>query len=100
MHQRFYRYLGFLSLVCIYFCSGKLGLALAFLNSSATPVWPPTGIALAVLLLWGYELWPAIFIGAFLVNITTQGSYFTTPIIALGNTLEALWGMWLVRRFA
>ena len=84
----------------VYFFSGKLGLSLAFVNASATAVWPPTGIALAVLLIWGYRLWPAIFIGAFLVNITTQGSWETTLGIALGNTLEALAAAGLVQKFA
>jgi PAS domain S-box-containing protein len=84
----------------IYFLAGKLGLKLAFLNASATAVWPPTGIAFAVLLLFGYRLWPGIFLGAFLVNVTTAGSALTTLGIATGNTLEGLAGAWLVNRFA
>ena len=58
-------------LAVIYFIAGKLGLMLASLHASASPVWPPAGIALAALLLLGYRAWPAIFIGAFLVNVTT-----------------------------
>src|ERR1700722_9251663 len=84
----------------VYFISGKLGLTLAFVHPSATPVWPPAGIALAALLLFGYELWPAIFVGAFLVNITTAGSPLVCLGIASGNTLEALVGAWLVNRYA
>jgi integral membrane sensor domain MASE1/GGDEF domain-containing protein len=84
----------------VYFISGKLGLTLAFVHPSATPVWPPAGIALAALLLFGYELWPAIFVGAFLVNITTAGSLPVCLGIAAGNTLEALVGAWLVNRYA
>ena len=57
-----------------YFVAGKLGLILAFLHVSASPVWPPTGLALAALLLFGIRFWPAIFLGAFLVNLTTAGS--------------------------
>ncbi|MGH7767849.1 MAG: MASE1 domain-containing protein, partial [Candidatus Binatia bacterium] len=57
-------------------------------------------LALAALLVWGYRLWPGIFLGAFLVNITTQGSVPTTLGIATGNTVEALLGAWLVCRFA
>ena len=83
-----------------YFCAGKFGLSLASVNPSASAVWPPSGIALAALLLWGYRLWPGIFLGAFLVNITTQGSVATTLGIAIGNTLEGLLGAWLVSRFA
>src|SRR2546430_10386946 len=85
--------------VVIYFIAGKLGLMLASLHASASPVWPPAGIALAVLLLLGYRAWPAIFIGAFLVNVTTAGNVATSFVIATGNTLEALVGAWLVNRF-
>src|SRR5438876_7673494 len=84
----------------VYFIAGKLGLSLAFLNASASPVWPPAGIALAVLLLFGYRIWPAIFVGAFLVNATTAGNVATSLAIASGNTLEAVCGAWLVNRFA
>src|SRR5881409_3990764 len=87
-------------LAVIYFIAGKLGLMLASLHASASPVWPPAGIALAALLLLGYRAWPAIFIGAFLVNVTTAGNVATAFAIATGNTLEALVGAWLVNRFA
>src|SRR3974390_2083194 len=94
------RVAGVLALAAIYFVSGKFGLSLAFLNRSASAVWPPTGVALAALLIGGYHLWPGVFAGAFLVNITTQGSLATTLGIATGNTLEALLGAWLVTAFA
>src|SRR6266550_1796212 len=87
-------------LAVVYFITGKLGLMLASLHASASPVWPPAGIALAALLLLGYRAWPAIFIGAFLVNVTTAGNVATSFAIATGNTLEALAGAWLVNRFA
>jgi integral membrane sensor domain MASE1 len=57
----------------IYFWLVKLGLALASINPSASPVWPPTGFALAILLLRGYGVWPAIFVGAFLANVSNAG---------------------------
>src|SRR6266567_7821211 len=87
-------------LAVIYFIAGKLGLMLASLHASASPVWPPAGIALAGLLLLGYRAWPGIFIGAFLVNVMTAGNVATSFAIATGNTLEALVGTWLVNRFA
>ena len=87
-------------LAVIYFIAGKLGLMLASLHASASPVWPPAGIALAALLLLGYRAWPAIFIGAFLVNVTTAGNVATSLAIASGNTLEAVCGAWLLNRFA
>jgi signal transduction histidine kinase len=84
----------------IYFVVGKFGLMLASLHASASPVWPCAGIALAAILLLGYRVWPAIFVGAFLVNVTTAGDVATSLAIATGNTLEALAGAWLVIRFA
>jgi integral membrane sensor domain MASE1 len=87
-------------LAVIYFIAGKLGLMLASLHASASPVWPPAGIALAALLLLGYRAWPAVFIGAFLVNATTAGNVATSFAIGIGNMLEALVGAWLVNRFA
>ena len=87
-------------LAVIYFIAGKLGLMLASLHASASPVWPPAGIALAGLLLLGYRAWPGIFIGAFLVNVMSAGNVATSFAIATGNTLEALVGAWLVNRFA
>src|ERR1051326_8655586 len=87
-------------LTVIYFVAGKLGLMLASLHASASPVWPPAGIALAALVLLGCRFWPAIFVGAFLVNVTTAGNVATSLAIATGNTLEALVGVWLINRFA
>jgi len=84
----------------IYFTAAKLGLKLAFLNASATAVWAPTGIALATFLIFGERFWPAIFTGAFLVNLLTAGNLTTSLVIAGGNTLEGLIGALLVHQFA
>jgi diguanylate cyclase (GGDEF)-like protein len=83
-----------------YVLAAKLSLRLASVHPSATPVWPPTGIAIATLVALGLRFWPAIFMGAFLVNITTAGSVLTSAGIATGNTLEALLASLLVARFA
>src|SRR5438874_87366 len=87
-------------LTVIYFIVGKLSLQLAFVHPCASPVWPPAGIALAALVVCGYRTWPAIFLGAFLVNVTTAGNIGTSLCIATGNTLEAVCGAWLVNQFA
>jgi diguanylate cyclase (GGDEF)-like protein len=101
IQSRLARRLGLLlALAGVYFVAGKLGLRLAFVNPSATPVWPPTGIALAAFLLFGYDVWPAILASAFLVNLTTAGSVATSLGVAIGNTLEGLTGAFLVNRFA
>jgi signal transduction histidine kinase/ActR/RegA family two-component response regulator len=99
-YRRFSRILALVALTVLYFLAGKLGLRLASFHASASPVWPPAGIALAALLLYGYGSWPAIFLGAFLVNMTTLGSVVTSLAIGAGNTLEAICGAWLVNRFA
>src|SRR2546423_3661152 len=87
-------------LAILYFVVGSFCLRLAFLNASASPVWPTAGIALAALLLLGHRVWPGVLLGAFLVNITTAGNAGTSLFIAVGNTLEALCGAWLVNRSA
>lgn len=84
----------------VYVLAGKLGLALAIINPSASPVWPPTGIALAFALILGRAVWPAIFVGAFVVNYTTASGMLPSLGIAGGNTAEALVGMLLVSRFS
>ena len=88
-----------LALALLYFGSAKLGLQLAFSNESVTAIWPPTGIALAVLVLWGRGLWPGVLLGAFLANVTTDVPVYTAAGIAVGNTLEAVVGAWLLERF-
>src|SRR5258706_15930087 len=90
----------FIALTALYFVAGKVGLTFATVNSSASAVWPPTGIALGAFLLFGNRVWPAIFVGAFLVNVTTAGSIFTSIGIAAGNTLEGVVGAYLLNRFA
>lgn len=84
----------------LYFVLGKIGLAFASLNPSASAIWPPTGFAIATLLIFGVRLWPAIFISAFFVNLTTAGTLATSLGIATGNTLEAVAATLLVLRFA
>jgi PAS domain S-box-containing protein len=90
----------FAGLAVAYFLSGKLSLEFALIHPSASGIWAPSGISLAACILFGYRIWPAISIGAFLVNATTYGSIATSAGIAIGNTAEAVVGAYLVRRFA
>ena len=83
-----------------YFTFAYLGLRFASINSSATPIWPPTGLAIAAMLLWGNRIAPAIFVAAFLINQLTAGSIFTSLAIASGNTLEAVIAGYLVGHWA
>src|SRR5947209_1694050 len=71
----------------------------ATVGAQVTLVWPPTGLALAALLLGSRRLWPGVALGALLANATTVGvSPLTAAVIAAGNTLEAVLGATLVQR--
>lgn len=97
-----------IGLAVAYFAAGKLGLALAYHNPLAAPLWPPTGIALAAVLLLGYRVFPGIALGAFAVNfLALRGAgvelwktIFVSVGISAGNTFEGLMGAWLVNQFA
>jgi integral membrane sensor domain MASE1/anti-sigma regulatory factor (Ser/Thr protein kinase) len=82
-----------------YVAAAKLGFSLAFTTKQVTAVWPPTGIALAALLLWGYRVWPGIWLGAFASNALTSEPVWTAAAIATGNTLAPVFGNFLLRRF-
>ena len=88
------------ALAVIYFAAAKIALSFAISPPGyATAVWPPSGIALAAVLLLGNRVWPGIWIGAALVNFTVSFSPVMPLIMGTGNTLEALAGAVLVRRF-
>ena len=73
---------------------------LAFANENASAVWPPSGLAIAALLVLGVRAWPVVTFGAFVVNVTNSGHVLTSLAIAGGNTLEALLATWLTMRLA
>jgi signal transduction histidine kinase len=83
-----------------YVATARFGLSFDALAGIATTVWPPTGIALAALVLRGSHLWPAVALAALAVNLTTGIPIWGAAIIAAGNTLEALVGASLLRRFS
>lgn len=87
------------SLAGVYFLAAKFGLSLAFGVKQVTLFWPPTGIAIAALLLFNKKLWPGVLIGAFLANITTSETFSIASQIAIGNTLEALAAWYLLDKF-
>ena len=87
-----------LLLAAAYFAAAKLSLLLAIPPGYATAVWPPSGIALAAILLLGVEAWPGIWLGAALGNLTVAGSPLLALLIATGNTLEALVASHWIRR--
>jgi hypothetical protein len=83
----------------LYFALAKASLAFASINPSATPVWPPTGLALGLALVRGYRVVPAIFVGAFTVNLTIAWSPATSFSIATGNSLEAFLGAFILNKW-
>lgn len=85
----------------LYVLGAKLGLSLASLNASVSPVWPPTGIAIALGLWLGYRgTVPGVLFGALLANyLLTDVSFAAAAGISIGNTLETVTAVYLVRRF-
>ncbi len=93
--------LGFILLVgAVYFGAARLGLLLASVHGSVSPVWPATGIAIAALLLGGTRMWPGVALGAFAANFLTPVPLVVVVGITIGNTLEAIVGAWIVKRCA
>ena len=92
-----------------YFVAGRLGLLLAVPPGYATAVWPPSGLALAAALHFGYRVWPGVWLGSFCVNLTLSGAAadpaaqwsatVIAAVIGLGAAAQAVAGAWLVRRW-
>lgn len=83
----------------IYSIAGKIGLSVPFTSGNVSPLWPPAGIALAATLIFGYRIWPAIALGAFVVNFFSRLPHLDAAGIAVGNTLGPLFGAWLLGKF-
>ena len=79
-----------------YYGAAWLSLRAALVGQIVTPIWPPTGIAVVALLVYGIDVWPAIAIGALAINlpISSTGAAF---LIATGNTLAPLIAVGLLR---
>ncbi|HYR37270.1 MAG TPA: MASE1 domain-containing protein [Burkholderiales bacterium] len=85
-------------LAAVYFTAAKLALLAAIPPGYATALWPPSGIALAALLLWGTRLWPGVWIGSFAANLMVEGAPLPAAVIAAGSSLQAYAVATLVRR--
>ncbi|TME01579.1 MAG: hypothetical protein E6I71_15415 [Chloroflexi bacterium] len=88
-----------LALVAVaYYVSARLGLELALVHGQVTPVWPPTGIALVAILVFGVRVWPAVAVAAFAVNLPIGPNPLGAACIAAGNTLAPLTAAALMKR--
>ena len=87
-----------LGAAAVYFATARLGLDLAVVAKQVSVIWPATGLALALLVLRGRRLWPAVVLGAFAANYLSDTPALTSAGIAVGNALEALIGATLLQR--
>ena len=85
-----------------YYAAARVGLMLQIPGTNSSPVWPPSGIGFAAVMIWGYRVWPGIALGAFLANLhtlpPTWAGLATSCGICVGNTLEQVIGVYLLRR--
>jgi diguanylate cyclase (GGDEF)-like protein len=88
------------ALLAALFALGKLSLRAAGFNGAAAAIWPPSGFAVAALIMLGRSLWPAVFGGTWLVYLSATGQVVPSLLIAIGSTLEGLVGAALVGRAA
>jgi len=90
----------------LYYATARLGLGLAFENTNISPLWPPAGVALAAMLVWGYKMWPAIALAALVANLQNylavgvplSQALPVSLLLMAGNTVEVFAGAWMVRR--
>lgn len=87
------------SFAVVYVVAARIGFRAAFVAEQVSPVWPPAGLALGAVLYFGARVWPAVWLGAVTANLTTHLPLMAACGIATGNTLEALVGASLLRRF-
>lgn len=87
-----------LAVAACYYATARLGLLQQLVRGQVTPLWPPTGIAVAALLVFGIRIWPGIALGALAVNIAIGPSVLPVLLIAVGNTIAPVCSCLLLRR--
>lgn len=90
---------GVVLLGVIYHLGARLGLLMANVQPNTSPVWPPTGIAIAALLLFGKKYWPGITLGVIFGYLFNNNALNITFGLAIGNTLEAIIAVFILQRF-
>jgi len=86
-----------LAAAAVYYGAARIGFALSFVNGTVSAVWPPTGFALALLLVVGPEMWPAILLGEFVADVANGSPLLVSLAFGVGSTCEALTGYGLLR---
>jgi PAS domain S-box-containing protein len=93
---------GVMATALVYYGAARLGLLLQLPGTNASPFWPPSGIGLAAVLLLGLRVWPGILLGAFAANLltlpATPAGFLASAAIGVGNTLEHVVALLLLRR--
>jgi PAS domain S-box-containing protein len=100
--------MGILALAAAYVVAARLAALMAIPPGNVSAVWPSAGITLAAILLWGYRLWPGVWLGALVASvwsllmfpppITLAAALVVGAVTATGATLQAVGGAWLIRR--
>jgi integral membrane sensor domain MASE1 len=88
------------SLTVIYFVVGRLGTRIAFVHPYVTPIWISAAFAFAACMLFGYRVWPAVFVGSFLAHVSSSGLEAASFGVPIAATLECVLGSYLVNKFA
>ena len=98
------RYIGGVVLLAFaYYAAAKIGQTLRY-TASVSAIWPPAGLGIAALYLWGLRWWPGVLLGETVVNAELLIGDSTFPIGSLlgqqtGNMAEIVVGALLLRRF-
>ncbi|MEU0696647.1 MASE1 domain-containing protein [Streptomyces niveus] len=87
-----------LAVAALYYATARLGLLQQLVRGQVTPLWPPTGISVAALLLFGTRVWPGIAVGALAVNATIGPNVWSVLAIVVGNTLAPVCSYLLLHR--
>lgn len=95
-HTSYWVHIGCLA-VC-FFLAAQLSTTALNIQAAASPLWPPAGIALAALLIYGSKLWPGVALGAFWASLADGVPWWLSLLLCLGNAFQALAGSFLLRR--
>jgi len=87
-----------LVIAAAYYIGARLGLGLSLVGNDVTPLWPPTGVAVAALVVIGRSYWPAVAVAALAVNLPISASPLAAAVTAVGNTLAPVVAVTLLQR--